>query len=252
MDDHYETRTLTTMTVSQVGVAGLSDIGCKRKNNEDSFGFDEEAKIFLVCDGMGGMAAGEIASRMAVEHTLQTFKSLDPQEMSLENRLHHAINSANEIIWNLAQVNPQLHGMGTTLVAACVVNNAIVFGNVGDSRAYFLRNGTCVQVTEDHSCAAEQKKSGKAMELPSTFQQMITRAVGAEFVVKPDFFVAELKPGDQVLLATDGLTRYADEQQLALYLRAEEDLQAACRSLISLAHQKGAEDNVTCLLLRFY
>jgi protein phosphatase len=141
--------------------------------------------------------------------------------------------------------------MGTTLVAACVVDNTIIFANVGDSRAYFFRNGYCVQVTEDHSCAAEYRRRGNTERLPEQFQQVITRAIGAEPAVEPDFFVAELEPGDRVLLATDGLTRYMNETQLAQHLIEQDDLEAACHALVAFAYENGAEDNVTCLLLRF-
>jgi serine/threonine protein phosphatase PrpC len=242
----------TSTAVRRIEVAGLSDIGCKRKNNEDSFGYSEEEKIFLVCDGMGGMAAGEVASSVAVEHILRTYSELKYEQMTVQERLHKSILSANKAVWNLAQQDQRLHGMGTTLVAACVVDNTILFANVGDSRAYFLRNGHCVQVTEDHSCAAEYRKQGKADDLPQQLQQVITRAIGPEVVVEPDFCVAELDPGDRVLLATDGLTRYTNEAQLAQNLCEEEDLEAACHRLIALAHEKGAEDNVTCVLLRFH
>jgi serine/threonine protein phosphatase PrpC len=233
-------------------VAARSDIGRKRTNNEDSFGYDQEAKIFLVCDGMGGMAAGEVASSIAVEHILRTYRELECFQMTPQERLHRSILSANEVVWSLAQQDQRLHGMGTTLVAACVVDNAILFANVGDSRAYFLRNGYCVQVTEDHSCAAEYRKQGKADDLPQPLQQVITRAIGAEMVVEPDFCAVELEPGDRVLLATDGLTRYTDEAQLAQYLCEEEDLEETCHGLIAIAHEKGAEDNITCLVLRFH
>ena len=241
------------MTELRMEVAGLSDIGHRRLNNEDSFGYDLDANIFVVCDGMGGMAAGELASSTAVELTLRTYKDLCHHEMDPEERLHSAIASANEAIWNIAQQDRKLYGMGTTLVAACVLHNRLLIGNVGDSRAYFLRDDDCVQITEDHSYAAEQMRRGGAGVnggVPARLQQLITRAVGVDAAVKPDFFVIDLEPGDTVLLTTDGLTRYADAEKLAQQVYTCSDLEEICRRLIAIAHGAGAEDNATCLLLR--
>jgi len=237
--------------VSHIEVAALSDMGRRRKNNEDSFGYDEEEKIFVVCDGMGGMAAGEMASSVAVEQVLRTYKELEPRPLSLEQRLHDSIASANELVWNMAQNDPTLRGMGSTLVAVCAQNNEIVIGNVGDSRAYFLRNGHCFQITEDHSCLAEYRRLGESANRPCPPDHLITRAIGGDSQVQPDFYLAEVKSGDRVLLATDGLTRYTDEARLGQFLGGEDDLQVACRGLVGIALEQGAADNITCLLLRF-
>lgn len=237
------------MTELQLDVVGLSDIGHKRLNNEDSFGYDLDANIFVVCDGMGGLAAGEVASNTAVELTLRTYKELCRHEMDPEKRLDSAIGSANEGVWNMAQQDHALRGMGTTLVAACILHNKLLIGNVGDSRAYFLRDGDCVQITEDHSYAAEQMRRGGS-GVYARLQQVITRAVGVDAVVKADFFVVNLQSGDTVLLTTDGLTRYADADKLAQEIYTHSDLEKTCRALIAIAHAGGAEDNVTCLLLR--
>jgi serine/threonine protein phosphatase PrpC len=234
-------------------VAALSDVGYKRVNNEDSFGYDAKTNIFVVSDGMGGLAAGEIASSKAVESTLNTYNRLSDPEMNTEERLRSAIASANEIVWNMAQEDHKFRGMGTTLVAASVLGNRLVVGNVGDSRAYFLRDGDCVQITEDHSYVAEQMRRGRLIlsdEASQRLRQFITRAVGVNPSVEPDFFAFDLKPGDMILLATDGLTRYADANKLAQHIYNTSDMEEICRSLIAIAHEGGAEDNVTCMLLR--
>ncbi len=235
-----------------MGIAVLSDIGSCRQNNEDSFGYDLDSNIFVVCDGMGGVAAGEVASSTAVELTLRTYKDLCNGEMDLEERLYTAINSANGAVWNMAQQDRRLHGMGTTLVAACILRNRLIIGNVGDSRAYLLRDDDCIQITEDHSLAAEQIRRGGTGGggVSTRLQQLITRAVGVGAAVKPDFFFIDLEPGDTVLLATDGLTRYADAEKLAKQIDTHTDLDEICRRLIRVAYEGGAEDNVTCLLLR--
>lgn len=242
-----------TMTESRIEVAALSDIGFQRLNNEDRFGYDMEASIFVVCDGMGGHAAGEIASSMAVEITLQTYKELSQVEMTPVERLYSAISRANQAIWNMARQDRTLLGMGTTLVAACLLSDSLLIGNVGDSRAYFLSDGDCGQITQDHSYAAEQLRQGlisASGELPARMQQIITRAVGVNERVNPDFFIVDLEPGDTVLLATDGLTRYADAEKLAGLIYTHSDLEEICRKLIAVAYEGGAEDNVTCLLFR--
>lgn len=243
----------TTITGLRMEVAVLSDIGYRRVNNEDSFGYDTKANIFVVCDGMGGLAAGEIASDKAVEFTLKAYNDLSNQEMNMKERLHSAIASANETVWNMAQQDHKLRGMGTTLVAASVFENRLVIGNVGDSRAYFLRDGNCVQVTEDHSYAAEQMRRGASIisdEASQRLRQFITRAVGVQPSVEPDFFALDVKPADMILLTTDGLTRYADAHRLAHYIYRHSNMEDICRGLIAMAYEGGAEDNVTCMLLR--
>lgn len=250
-----ESEHITSTAELRIEASGLSDVGQKRSNNEDSFGYDLDTNIFVVCDGMGGMAAGEIASSTAVELTLRTYKELSHSETHQEGRLRSAIANANETVWNLAQQDGSLRGMGTTLVAACVLDNTLIIGNVGDSRAYFLRDGGCVQITEDHSYAAEQMKRGglgMSCGAAARLQQFITRAVGVGAAVKPDFFMMDVVRGDTVLLATDGLTRYADTVELAKHISMQGDLEDMCRSLIAIANEKGAEDNVTCLLLRMH
>src|ERR1700743_3392507 len=232
------------MTELRVDVAALSDIGHRRPNNEDSFGYDLDANVFVVCDGMGGLATGEVASNTAGELTLRAYKELCCHEMDSEKRLGTAIGCANETVWNMAQQDRALRGMGTTLVAACILHNRLLICNVGDRRAAFLRGGDCVQITEDHSYAAEQMRRGGG-GVSARLQQVITRAVGVDAAIKPDFFVVNLESGDTVLLTTDGLTRYADADKLAQEIYTHSGLEETCRALISIAHAGGAEDNVT-------
>src|SRR5215469_3518304 len=129
----------TPLTTLQFDVAALSDIVDRRANDEDSFGYDLETKLFVVCDGMGGSAGGEVASQKAVGCALRTYRELSYAPLDQEQRLHSAISSANQAIWSRSQQDQTLRGMGTTLVAASVFGNRVLIGNVGDSRAYFLR-----------------------------------------------------------------------------------------------------------------
>lgn len=234
-------------------VAALSDVGCKRSNNEDSFGYDQASEIYVVCDGMGGSSGGEVASAAAVAEVIRSFTDQANGGSSVEERLYDAIMDANRRVLTLAESDPLLRGMGTTMVAACFDARRIVIANVGDSRAYFLRQGECHQITFDHSFLAEQVRNGTMTAeaaKASPLQSLITRAVGTGESVSPDLFDAELEAGDMVLLTTDGLTRYADAPEIAQVVGGGADLAGACRRLIDVAKQAGAVDNVTCLLLR--
>ena len=236
-------------------VAALTDVGCVRQNNEDCFGYDEANHLYVVCDGMGGMAAGEVASNAAVARMIEAFRpdGNSTSGATAEERLYQSILETNRAVRAMAASNPALDGMGTTLVAACLESNRMVIGNVGDSRAYFLRDGQCLQITQDHSFLAEQIRNGTMTPetaASSPFQSAITRAIGIADTVEPDFFGAELQPGDMVLLTTDGLTRYAEADRIASLIGSSSDLNHACQSLIAQAKEGGAVDNVTCLLLR--
>jgi protein phosphatase len=171
-----------------------------------------------------------------------------------EERLYRAITLANRRVCALAEQDDELRGMGTTLVAACVEGGNLVIGNVGDSRAYFLRDGVCVQITHDHSFVAEQVRSG-VMKIEdaesSPLQSLITRAIGQQETVEPDIFTAAIAPADILLLTSDGLTRYADAEAIARLILGTPSLEQACQALIDAAKAQGAADNVTCLLVQF-
>jgi len=245
---------MTSGTELKIDVVALTDVGCQRTNNEDGFGYDLESKIFVVCDGMGGMAAGEVASATAVKALVEHFSQSAGAEASSEERLYRAIVTANQQVHLMAQGNEELRGMGTTLVSACIEGRRLLIGNVGDSRAYFMRGGVCAQITHDHSFLAEQVRKG-AMNLEeakaSPLQSVITRAIGTAESVEPDIFTGDLEPGDIVLLTSDGLTRYADHKIIASLILSRNTLAEACQALIDRAKQQGAVDNVTCLLLQF-
>lgn len=250
---------MTQASTFSLDFAAVTDIGCRRSNNEDSFGYDSEQHVYVVCDGMGGTAAGEVASGMAVRTFIEVFgaTSADGLEsaavMPVERRLLSSITEANRVVRDAGAANPEFHSMGTTLVCACLDSNRIVIGNVGDSRAYLLRNGICRQITLDHSLLDEQIRSGNMtaeMAAQSNLQSVITRAIGVADHVEPDFFEARLQPDDMVLLASDGLTRYAEPADLATAASDGADLTKICRGLIDHAKERGGADNITCILLR--
>jgi serine/threonine protein phosphatase PrpC len=241
-------------TALRTQVAALTDIGCQRTNNEDCFGYDLEAELFAVCDGMGGGAAGETASAIAVKELVEQFCGEELRPLSREERLYRSIVHTNRQVYRTAQESDELRGMGTTLVAACVDGRRVIVGNVGDSRAYFLRGGMCAQITNDHSFIAEQVRRGSMKQeeaKASPLQSVITRAIGVAENVEPDIFTGDLEHGDILLLTSDGLTRYADAQTIAALILASQSLNEACQALIDEAKRHGAVDNVTCLLVQF-
>ena len=183
--------------------AAATDIGCRRSNNEDSYGYDADQHLYVVCDGMGGNAAGEVASGMAVRTLIESFALLRAEHGAgrpmamVENRLMASILEANRVVREAGTENPELHSMGTTLVCVCLDGSRAVVGNVGDSRAYLLRNGTCQQITQDHSLLDEEIRNGNMtpeMAAASNLQSVITRAIGVADQVEPDLFAANLQP----------------------------------------------------------
>jgi protein phosphatase len=242
-----------TLTLT-LDFAAATDIGCRRSNNEDSFGYDAEQHIYVVCDGMGGNAAGEVASGMAVRTLIESFGAPSADGMSLvEVRLMAAILEANRVVREAGIQSPELHSMGTTLVCVCLDGNRAVVGNVGDSRAYLLRNGVCLQITQDHSLLDEEVRNGNMtpeMAAASNLQSVITRAIGVADTVEPDLFAAQLQVNDLLLLASDGLTRYVRADEIAEAATNGLELTAICNALIEHAKQRGGADNITCILLR--
>jgi len=250
---------MTQTSVFSLDFAAATDIGCQRGNNEDSFGYDAERHVYVVCDGMGGSAAGEIASGMAVRALIETFEAQSPDDnaardfVPVEARLLNAVHAANRFVREAAEANPQLLGMGSTLVCACLDGARVVIGNVGDSRAYLIRNGVCAQVTLDHSLLDEQMRMGllTAEEAAaSNLHSVITRAIGATDAVEPDFFAVALNLDDMLLLASDGLTRYAQPEEIAAVAQTGAELATICNGLIEIAKQRGGADNITCMVLR--
>ena len=240
-------------TPLRIAVSALSDVGCVRTNNEDAFGYDQTLGIYVVCDGMGGMASGEVASAHAVAAMVNSYAESAASGAPVSSRLLVALNAANQDVWEHAQI-PEHRGMGTTAVVAAIDGDKLILGNVGDSRAYIIQDGRCVQLTVDHSYLNELIRNGTlTIENAHTadlkgMESVITRAVGVGSEVQPDFYSVDLKPGAAVLLASDGLTRYLDQDEIAAILAAS-PFESVCASLIDVAKQRGGVDNITCLLL---
>jgi len=232
--------------------AAISDRGRKRASNEDAFGYSVEHGIYFVCDGMGGAAAGEIASSLAIDEMLRLLTartSADP----LPTVAEQAVIAANEAIFSRSQRNYRLSGMGTTLVGLLVEERHAWVVNVGDSRCYRLRNSRIEQITLDHSLVEEQVRLGRmtgSEALRSPLRNVITRALGTQSHVTPDIFELEAEPGDLFLLCSDGLTRELTDPLIESLLSVDLPLDGLCDRLVVAANKAGGHDNITCLLVR--
>lgn len=244
-------------------VAGKTDVGCVRTNNEDNFGFDSRHGIFVVCDGMGGQAAGEVASKMGVDILLDYFRQQPPdaakQSLNGQNgssgaqSLANAIQLANKTIFQAGQQQNGRNGMGSTIVAALVRGNSLAIANVGDSRIYLIRQGTIQQLTQDHSLVMEQVRRGYItleQAQQSEMQNIILRALGSEEAVEADVEDLVALPGDVLIMASDGLTRYVPDADILKVVQGRRNLQHACGELVKRARECGGDDNITCLLVK--
>jgi len=253
--------------VVQIVSGGVSDVGRVRTNNEDAFRIVEAQNLFILSDGMGGEAHGEVASAMAVDTIAKycaepseakdegvtlhgsALESWGPQTKKLQN----AVFQANFAIYQSAQEHPEQRGMGATLTAGWVNGNKLSLAHVGDSRAYLLRAGSLQQLSSDHSLVAEQVRRGiltpqQAEE--SDMQSVLLRALGAHPEVDVDVEEIDLIPRDVLLFCSDGLTRMVTEPEIAGTLQAETDPVAAAQKLVDLANERGGLDNVTVVVAR--
>ncbi len=251
----------------RLSVAGSTDVGLRRNHNEDAFLVLEEESLFCVADGMGGHASGEVASRIAVEEMAEFFRLTGRDEEATwpfreersrtyaENRLLTGIKLANLRIYERAQSDERLRGMGTTLVCAYFdeAGKALI-GHVGDSRAYLYRGGELQQLTEDHSLLNEQLKSGRlsAEQIQHfQFKNVIVRALGMKGSVQVDLIHQPLGDGDALLLCCDGLSGMVSDARIREILRAGRgDVRRAVQSLIDAANGAGGSDNITCVLVQ--
>jgi len=232
--------------------AAATDRGRKRPSNEDAFGFSVEHGVFVVCDGMGGAAAGEIASSLAVDEVLARLKGRDAA-LEPEQAVEESIYAANEAIFVRSQRNVRLSGMGTTLVGLLTEERRVWVMNVGDSRCYRLRKRILEQITLDHSLVEEQVRLGRmsaAEAQRSPLRNVITRALGTQCQITPDIFQLEAEAGDLFLLCSDGLTRELPDAHIESMLNIDLPLEELCLRLVGAAKKAGGHDNITCLLVR--
>lgn len=224
-----------------------TDVGRQRRDNEDSS--YASGSVFVVADGMGGAQSGEVASKIVVD----AFSSGLPETGTAEERLAVVVQRANREIHERSRSEAANAGMGTTVTAAYLDGDAIAIAHVGDSRAYLLRDGELRRLTEDHSLVEELVRGGRlteeeAAEHPQ--RSVITRALGIEPLVEIDTWTYPLRPGDVVLLCSDGLTSMVSEQQLQRVVVAAPTLNEAAQRLIGAANEAGGRDNITVVLFR--
>ncbi|HET8634771.1 MAG TPA: Stp1/IreP family PP2C-type Ser/Thr phosphatase, partial [Gemmatimonadales bacterium] len=229
--------------------AARTDVGVVRSGNEDNFLMLADRGIFIVADGMGGHAAGEVASEMAVHivaDELGQYRGLNDEELA--TRMHNAIRKANEAIFSRTLSEHDKRGMGTTLTALVLLPDRYLIGQVGDSRAYLLRSDRLRQITKDHSYVQEQVDAGlltpeQARVHP--YSNVITRCVGAGMEVTPDIYFGALESEDLLLLASDGLTGMLEDEQLRRLLKSDGGPQRAVDQMITEANRRGGLDNIT-------
>jgi protein phosphatase len=243
---------------------GLTDVGRKRKHNEDAFAMDVTEGLFIVADGMGGHAAGEVASKITVETigefiaaTRQKEEATWPFKYNHEldfnsNRLAVAIEKANERVMAAVAAQPWLKGMGTTVVAGLLNEKIISLAHVGDSRAYLFRDGQLSRLTDDHSWVHEQVTAGILTEEEAKthpLKNVVTRALGGGPSVSPDLQELVFSPGDRFLLCSDGLTTMVSDEEIHDTAAAVQAPQSLCQKLIDMANEKGGVDNITVVVV---
>ncbi len=242
---------------------GMTDIGRRRTSNEDAHLTDDRLGLYVVADGMGGHAAGEVASQETVDTIMgmvrrghEAVARLEREGPTVDNQravqrlLESAVQAATYMVFAIAENDPEQKGMGTTVSALLLAGDYAVIAQVGDSRIYLVREGDAYQLTEDHTLVAWQLKQGLISETEaalSPHKNVITRAVGSRDYVQVDTHFLEVGPGDRFLLCSDGLHGYVQDQEIGPIL----DLGArtAAARLIDMANQRGGRDNITAVVV---
>ncbi len=234
-----------------IEAAGVTDPGCIRSNNEDYFLIARELGLYVVADGMGGAQAGEHASKIAAETVREVVTEANHPVSA--TALVKAFEEANRRVMDKAARDPNMEGMGTTLVAAMEMGNDIVVASVGDSRVYIFENGTLKSITEDQTWVNEVgRKLGLDEESLKThpMRHVLTMAIGVSEQPRVQTYLVKPARGVQILLCSDGLHGVAPEKEIALTLQGNGSLQAKCDALIAAARANGGPDNITAVLLR--
>ena len=249
----------------KIRYAAKTDVGMKRTHNEDYFSLIEDEQLFIVADGMGGHAMGEVASKMAAD-TLGEFYQrtkdedatwpykMDRQLSYVENRLVVGIKMANQRIFQAASKEMKLKGMGTTIVSGQVVGDKFYIAHVGDSRAYRIRGATIQQMTRDHSLLEDYKDAKPNMsedeQRKFPHKNVITRALGMRETVQVDVLAHDIQDRDVFLLCSDGLSGMIEDAKMLDVVKTTPDLESAVSALVDSANQAGGTDNITVLALQ--
>ena len=241
--------------------AAHTDVGRSRDHNEDNFLVDPKLQLYVVADGMGGHSAGEVASAMAVNQVrdavaasadmIQAFKSGKRPRDGIASMLENAVQTASHQIFEAGMNNPAQRGMGTTLTSLLVVGNMGFIAHVGDSRLYLVRENDVHQLTEDHSLLTELMRHGKIKsqkDLDPRFKNAVTRAVGVHETIDVDVFLFDILPGDRMLICSDGLHGYLDNDRVR-EISATPALEDSVLEYVDFANRKGGIDNITAIVL---
>jgi len=232
-------------------VHGLTDVGRRRENNQDQLLVDEQRDVYAIADGMGGHAAGEVASNIAIQALAETIDEASGSEA--DKFLVDAFQEGNRRICESVLARGEWRGMGTTIVALVRRGDKVFIGHVGDSRSYVLRNGVLVQLTDDHSWVAEQVRMGLLTDEEAhkhPMRNIVTRAMGNRLELEVDVSEQPIEPGDVFLLCSDGLNSMLGDKLIGEILAANRDDPAeACRALIDAANEHGGDDNITVIVL---
>lgn len=240
----------------EIAYAGLTSVGLVREHNEDTWAALPEERLFLLADGMGGHAGGEIASHEAIQILGNLLKTWRPAgDITIEKAIaffYEAFQKTNESIFLRGQSELGLQGMGTTLSFLYILKPYAIIGHVGDSRIYRFRNSQLTQLTEDHSLIAEMIHMGamtsdEAQNFP--YKHILTRALGTQSTVEPTLNYLSLVSKDRYLLCSDGLSNYVSEEEIAAIMKEEDPLPLQCQRLIDTANQHGGGDNITALII---
>lgn len=232
----------------------VTDVGMVRSSNQDYIYTNELSlgklnNLFVVADGMGGHASGDLASATAVESMVSFINETDIEEPV--RILQHSIEAANDRILEIASSDEELEGMGTTIVAATICGDQMYLANVGDSRLYIIHE-EIEQITKDHSLVDELVRSGTISKEEARFhpkKNIITRAVGAGKEVVVDLFQVELRPGDIILMCSDGLTNMLEDEDIFLIIKQQRDVVGMVEKLVSAAKENGGTDNISVLII---
>jgi protein phosphatase len=242
--------------------AGLSDIGRKRTNNEDSFHADDQVGLYIVADGMGGHRAGEVASSTVISsvkdymeafHTSLAARERNDDNMSpAATAVCHSIELANRVVYQLSQDQGSYKGMGSTAAVAYLCDDRLVTANVGDSRIYLIREDSMEQLTKDHTLLAEHMRKNPNWD-PNTasipMKHILVRAVGIHETVEADVYEMQPIPGDFLLMCSDGLSDMLSDEEILQAVLGGGELEEICARLVNMANERGGLDNITAVLL---
>lgn len=232
---------------------GLTDVGVQRTQNEDAMYFDDFLGMYLVCDGMGGHASGQVASDLAIRTIVHAMKTGDPRPAPMQDPLVAAMKAANAAVFQRAQIDPTCHGMGTTAVGMRVEGSTAHVAHCGDSRGYLLRHGQLHPITRDHSLRnLYQDRPDLVGTLGPATSNVIIRAVGLDAAVEIEHNSLQIEHGDIYLMCCDGLSDLVEDWMIREIMTAGDSLESTAENLVRAANNNGGTDNITVVLCQAF